>query len=59
MVICPIARMVHCTGCVLFSICPAKTTLGDYKKEEPESDAVRKSTKEELPKQDVKPTDTV
>jgi hypothetical protein len=33
MVICPIARAVHCTGCFLFKICPAKTTLGDFGKE--------------------------
>jgi hypothetical protein len=59
MVICPIARMVHCTGCVLFNICPAKTTLGDYKKEEPVNDAVRPSPKEGQPKQDDKPTETV
>jgi hypothetical protein len=30
MVICPIARTVHCTGCALVKICPAKTWLGDY-----------------------------
>lgn len=34
MVICPIARMVHCTGCFLVKICPAKTILGDYGKTE-------------------------
>ena len=33
MVICPIALAVHCTGCPFFKFCPAKTTLGDYKKE--------------------------
>jgi hypothetical protein len=33
MVICPIARAVHCTGCLLFKVCPAKTVLGDYGKE--------------------------
>jgi hypothetical protein len=33
MVICPIARTVHCTGCIFFKFCPAKTTLGDYGKE--------------------------
>jgi len=51
MVICPIARAVHCTGCPLVKFCPAKTTLGDFgktdsgtaekasepKKEEPEN----------------------
>jgi hypothetical protein len=33
MVICPIARAVHCTGCMLVKICPAKSVLGDYGKE--------------------------
>ncbi|MDR3615057.1 MAG: hypothetical protein P4L53_15965 [Candidatus Obscuribacterales bacterium] len=32
MVICPIARAVHCTGCVLVKFCPAKTILGDFGK---------------------------
>jgi hypothetical protein len=32
MVICPIARAVHCTGCPLVKFCPAKTILGDYGK---------------------------
>jgi len=38
MVICPIARMVHCTGCILVKFCPAKTILGDYGKTECASD---------------------
>lgn len=32
MVICPIARAVHCSGCVLVKFCPAKTILGDFGK---------------------------
>lgn len=32
MVICPIAKAVHCTGCPFVKFCPAKTTLGDYGK---------------------------
>lgn len=32
MVICPIARMVHCTGCAIVKWCPAKTLIGDYTK---------------------------
>lgn len=31
MVICPIALAVGCRKCPIFSICPVKTTLGDYK----------------------------
>lgn len=30
MTVCPIALAVHCTGCPLVKICPAKTILGDY-----------------------------
>ena len=32
MVICPIAKAVHCTGCPIFKFCPLKTSLGDYVK---------------------------
>jgi Pyruvate/2-oxoacid:ferredoxin oxidoreductase delta subunit len=38
MVLCPIARKVHCTGCALVKFCPAKTILGDYGKENNSSD---------------------
>jgi hypothetical protein len=37
MVICPIARAVHCTGCAFLNFCPAKTILGDYGKVEGKS----------------------
>ncbi len=37
MVICPIARAVHCTGCVFFKFCPAKKLLGDYGKSDDKS----------------------
>lgn len=32
MTLCPIAMMVHCTGCPFVKFCPAKTILGDYGK---------------------------
>jgi hypothetical protein len=32
MVICPIARAVHCTGCPFLRFCPVKKILGDYGK---------------------------
>jgi len=35
MTICPIAVAVGCRKCPLFSICPAKGLIGDYRKEEP------------------------
>jgi len=34
MVVCPIALAVGCKKCPVFSVCPVKSTLGDYKKEE-------------------------
>lgn len=39
MTICPIALAVHCKGCPLVKICPAKSLLGDFDtyKEEAES----------------------
>jgi hypothetical protein len=30
MTLCPIALVVHCTGCPLVKVCPAKRVLGDY-----------------------------
>jgi len=35
MVVCPIALAVGCKKCPVFSVCPVKSTLGDYKKDEP------------------------
>jgi hypothetical protein len=52
MVICPIARAVHCTGCLFVKFCPAKTTLGDYGKDEGEF--VDKAIDEESQKSEEK-----
>jgi hypothetical protein len=51
MVICPIARAVHCTGCPFFKFCPVKTILGDYGKDDDKSakkaaDQVKQRTEE-------------
>nr|WP_316642680.1 hypothetical protein [uncultured Roseateles sp.] len=35
MVLCPIALAVGCKKCPIFAVCPVKSTLGDYKKDEP------------------------
>ena len=35
MTLCPIAIAVGCKKCPAFSVCPVKSTLGDYKKDEP------------------------
>jgi len=36
MTLCPIALAVGCKKCFLFKVCPAKGTLGDYKKDDTE-----------------------
>jgi hypothetical protein len=30
MTLCPIALAVHCTGCPIVKVCPAKRLIGDY-----------------------------
>ena len=35
MTLCPVALAVHCTGCPIVKVCPAKTILGDYGKYPP------------------------
>jgi hypothetical protein len=30
MTLCPIALAVHCTGCPIVKVCPAKRALGDF-----------------------------
>ena len=36
MTLCPIALAAGCKKCPLVKVCPVKTIIGDYKKEEPE-----------------------
>lgn len=55
MVICPIARVIHCTGCPFFKFCPAKTLLGDYGKNVAES--TRKVTASEKQEPEAKSPD--
>jgi hypothetical protein len=33
MTLCPVALAVGCKKCPVFNVCPAKTTLGDYRPE--------------------------
>ena len=33
MTVCPVAIAVGCQKCAIFKICPAKSIIGDYKKE--------------------------
>ena len=34
MTLCPVALAVGCKKCPVFKVCPAKTTLGDYRPED-------------------------
>ena len=34
MTLCPIALAAGCKKCPIFSVCPLKSVIGDYKKEE-------------------------
>ena len=45
MTLCPIAIAVGCKKCPAFSVCPLKSTLGDYKKDEPPAAAANDSAK--------------
>ena len=38
MTLCPVAIAVGCEKCPLFKVCPAKTIIGDQKKEASEPD---------------------
>lgn len=38
MTLCPIALAAGCKKCPMFSICPAKGVIGDYKKEDKSSE---------------------
>lgn len=35
MTLCPVALAVHCVGCPIVKVCPAKTIIGDYGKYPP------------------------
>jgi hypothetical protein len=34
MVLCPVALAVGCKKCPIFNVCPAKSIIGDYKRDE-------------------------
>ena len=49
MTVCPIAIVATCKKCPVFSVCPLKSVLGDYK---PEEKAAKKpAAAKEAPKQ--------
>ena len=37
MVLCPIALAITCRKCPIFSVCPVKSVIGDYKPEDKNS----------------------
>ena len=41
MTLCPIALLITCRKCAIFSVCPVKGIIGDYKK----PDATKKTTR--------------
>lgn len=45
MVLCPVALAVGCKKCPAFSICPLKSSLGDFKKDEPAGPAAKSGAK--------------
>ena len=49
MTVCPIAIAVGCKKCPVFSICPVKSSLGDYKKEDPPAAAAAKTAAKKPP----------
>ena len=52
MTICPIALLVHCVGCPIVKICPAKSIIGDfdkYKEEVPQTEEISEEEMDEKP----------
>ncbi len=45
MTLCPIAIAVGCKKCPAFSVCPLKSTLGDFKQEDPPAAADKSAAK--------------
>ncbi len=43
MTLCPVALAVGCIKCPVFSLCPAKGIIGDYKKDQPPTANLKKS----------------
>ncbi len=53
MTLCPIAIIVGCKKCPAFSVCPLKTVIGDYMKQEKEQ------TKQQADNEEKQPTESV
>jgi len=42
MTLCPVAIAVGCRKCPVYSVCPAKALIGDYKPEKPRAGSEKK-----------------
>jgi hypothetical protein len=51
MTLCPIAIAVGCRKCPAFSVCPVKSVIGDYRKDEPAAAAKAADKASGKPKQ--------
>jgi hypothetical protein len=50
MTLCPVAIAVGCRKCPIFSVCPAKSLIGDQKKDDPETgNGSRSATRKKNP----------
>jgi hypothetical protein len=54
MTVCPIALAMHCIRCPIVQVCPAKTTLGDYGKYNPDDEQKKKEAEEQKSKEQEK-----
>ncbi len=50
MVLCPVALAVGCKKCPIFSVCPVKSVIGDYKPEKKDAKPASKTPKKAAPK---------
>jgi hypothetical protein len=46
MTLCPIALAAGCKKCPIFSVCPLKSVIGDYKKDDEPKQAAQESKSE-------------
>jgi hypothetical protein len=50
MTLCPVALAVHCVGCPIVNVCPAKTVIGDYGRYRPASSGEKPRREPKRPK---------
>jgi len=54
MTLCPVAIVAGCKKCWVVGVCPLKSVIGDYKKEEENKGAAAAADKAETPRQSAK-----